>query len=90
VGLKVAYPGLWVAGYVTVWYQSFWLKHRAGMGRVCWSESRGSRSNSDRGVENLRRNGIAESTQEIERQRPVVRGSKDRDRPLRIRERSPL
>jgi hypothetical protein len=53
--------------------------------RVSWS-----RSNSDREVENLRRNGIAESTQEIERQRPVVRGSKDRDHPLRIRERSPL
>jgi hypothetical protein len=31
----------------------------------------GLRSNSDRGVENLRRNGIAESTQEIERQRPM-------------------
>jgi predicted metal-binding membrane protein len=39
--LKVALPNLWVAGYVTVWYQSFWLKHRAGMGPVCWSESRG-------------------------------------------------
>jgi hypothetical protein len=79
MGLKVAYPDLWVAGYVTVWYQSFWLKHRARMGRVCWSESRGYRSNSDREVENLRRNGIAESTQELDRQRSIVRGSKDRD-----------
>jgi hypothetical protein len=33
-------PGQWVAGYVTVWYQSFWLKHWAGMDWVCWSESR--------------------------------------------------
>ena len=41
VGLVGSVPGLWVAGYVTVWYQSFWLKHRAGMGRVCWSESHG-------------------------------------------------
>jgi hypothetical protein len=40
-----------------------------------------SRSNSDREVEKLMRNGVAESTQEIERQRPVVRGSKGRDRP---------
>jgi hypothetical protein len=40
-GLAGSVPGLWVAGYVTVWYQSFWLKHRAGMGQVCWSESRG-------------------------------------------------
>jgi hypothetical protein len=31
----------------------------------------GSRSNSDRGVEKLRRNGVPESTREIERQRPV-------------------
>jgi hypothetical protein len=71
VGLKVEYPGLWVAGYVTVWYRSFWLKHWAGMGRVCWPESRGYRSNFDREVEKLRSNGIVESTQEIERQRPV-------------------
>jgi hypothetical protein len=28
-------PGLWVAGYVTDWYQSFMLKHRIGMGRNC-------------------------------------------------------
>jgi hypothetical protein len=53
--------------------------------RVSWS-----RSNSDREVENLRRNGVAESMQELDHQRPVVRGSKDRDHPLRIRERSPL
>jgi hypothetical protein len=44
----------------------------------------GSRSNSDREVENLRRNGVAESTQEIKLQRLAVRVSKDRDRPLRI------
>jgi hypothetical protein len=31
----------------------------------------GSRSNSDCGVENLRRNGIVESMKEIEFQRPV-------------------
>jgi hypothetical protein len=41
VGLKVACPDLWVAGYVIVWYQSFWLKHQAGMGQVYWSESLG-------------------------------------------------
>jgi hypothetical protein len=41
----------------------------------------GLRSNSNREVEKLRSNGIEESTQEIERQRPVVRGSKDRDHP---------
>jgi hypothetical protein len=53
--------------------------------RVSWS-----RSNSDREVENLRRNGIAESKQDLYHQRPVVRGSKDRDRPLQIQERSSL
>jgi hypothetical protein len=31
----------------------------------------GSRSNSDHGVENIKRNGVAESTWEIEHQRPV-------------------
>jgi hypothetical protein len=41
----------------------------------------GLRSNSDHEVEKLRRNGVAESTQEIECQRPVVRGLKDHDRP---------
>jgi hypothetical protein len=41
VGLQVAYLGMWVAEDVTDWYQSLWLKHRVGMGRVCWSESRG-------------------------------------------------
>jgi hypothetical protein len=41
VGLKVACPSLWVVGYVTVWYQSLWLKHQADMGQVCWSESWG-------------------------------------------------
>jgi hypothetical protein len=40
-GLEGSMPRLWVAGDVTDWYQSFWLKHQAGMGRVCWSESRG-------------------------------------------------
>jgi hypothetical protein len=52
------------------------------MVRVCWSESHGYRSNSDRGVERLRRNGVVESTQELDHQRPIVNGSKDRDRPL--------
>jgi hypothetical protein len=51
------------------------------MGRVCWSESRGYRSNSDRGVEKLRRNGVAKPMQELDHQRPVVRGLKDRDNP---------
>ena len=40
-----------------------------------------SRSNSDREVENLRRNGIAKSTQELDHQRSIVRGLKDHDRP---------
>ena len=44
--------------------------------RVSWL-----RSNSDREVEKLKRNCVAESTQEIDHQRSVVRGSKDRDRP---------
>jgi hypothetical protein len=44
--------------------------------RVSWL-----RSNSDREVENLRRNGVAESTQELDRQRSVVRGLKDHDCP---------
>jgi hypothetical protein len=44
--------------------------------RVSWS-----RSNYDNEVENLRRNGIAESTQDLDRQRSVVRGSKDHDHP---------
>jgi predicted metal-binding membrane protein len=70
VGLKVACPGLWVAGYVTVWYQSFWLKHRVVWARSI-GQSLGLRSNPDHGVENLRRNGIAESTWEIEHQRPM-------------------
>jgi hypothetical protein len=33
----------------------------------------GSRSNSDREIENLRRNGIAESTQQLEHQRSFVK-----------------
>jgi hypothetical protein len=41
----------------------------------------GSVSNSNHEVENLRRNGVEKSTQEIERQRPILRGSKDRDHP---------
>jgi hypothetical protein len=41
VGLKVVYPKLWVAGDVTDWYHSFWLKHWADMGQVYWLESRG-------------------------------------------------
>jgi hypothetical protein len=52
---------------------------RYGLGllvRVSWS-----RSNSDREVENIRRNGVAESTQELDHQRSIVRGSKDRDHP---------
>jgi hypothetical protein len=52
------------------------------MGQVYWSESRAYKSNSDRGVEKLRRNGIAESTQDLDHQRLMVRGSKDHDRPL--------
>jgi hypothetical protein len=44
--------------------------------KVSWS-----RSNSNHEVEKFKRNGVAESTQEIERQRSVVRGSKDRDHP---------
>jgi hypothetical protein len=31
-GLVGSVPDLWVAGYVTDWYQSFWLKHQASMG----------------------------------------------------------
>jgi hypothetical protein len=54
------------------------------MGWVCWSESHGYRSNSDRGFENLRRNGVAESTRELDHQKPVVRGLKDREHPLLI------
>jgi len=50
----------------------------------------GSRSKFDLAVENLKSNGVAEPTQEIERQRPVVRGSKDHDHPSSIRVRSPL
>jgi hypothetical protein len=41
----------------------------------------GPRSNSDREVEKTRRNGVAESTQEIEHQRLLVRGLKDHDHP---------
>jgi hypothetical protein len=73
-GLKVACPDLWVSGYVTNWYQSFWFKQWVGMGWVFWLESRGYRLNSDCGVENLRRNGVAESTHELDHQRSVVRG----------------
>jgi hypothetical protein len=56
------------------------------MGQVYWSKSHGYRSKYDRGVENIRRNGVAESTQELDHQRPVVRGSKDRDCSLRFQE----
>jgi uncharacterized protein YegP (UPF0339 family) len=35
------------------------------MGQVCWSDSCGYRSKSDCGVENIKRNGVAESMQEI-------------------------
>jgi hypothetical protein len=44
--------------------------------RVSWL-----RSNSDCEVENLKRNGVAEFTQELDRQRSVERGLKDRDHP---------
>jgi hypothetical protein len=44
------------------------------------------RSNFDCEFEKLRRNGIVESMQDIEHQRPVVSGSKDHDRPLQIQE----
>jgi hypothetical protein len=44
--------------------------------RVSWL-----RSNSDREVEKLKRNCVAQSTQEIDHQRSVVRGLKDRERP---------
>jgi hypothetical protein len=40
-----------------------------------------SRLNFDCEVEKIRRNDVEESTQEIECQRPIVRGSKDHDRP---------
>jgi hypothetical protein len=40
-GLVGSVLGLLVVGYVTDWYQIFWLKHRADIGQVCWSESRG-------------------------------------------------
>jgi hypothetical protein len=69
----VAYPSLWVAGYVTVWYQRFWLKQRVGMGWVCWSESRGR----DRILTvKLKSSGgmtLHKSTQEIECQGSFVR-----------------
>jgi U3 small nucleolar ribonucleoprotein component len=38
-------------------------------------------SNSNREVEKIRRNGVAESMQELDHQRSFVRDSKDRDRP---------
>jgi hypothetical protein len=44
--------------------------------RVSWL-----RSNFDREVENLRRNGVAKYMQELDHQRSLVRGLKDRDRP---------
>jgi hypothetical protein len=53
--------------------------------RVSWL-----RSNYDLEVENLRRDGIAESTQELERQRSFVRDRRIMTIPFRIRERSPL
>jgi hypothetical protein len=51
------------------------------MGCVCWSESHDYRSNSDRGFEKIKRNVIAKPTHELDRQRSIVRGSKDRDHP---------
>jgi hypothetical protein len=54
------------------------------MGQVFWSESCGYRSNSDRGVENVGRNDVAESMQELDDHRSIIRGSKDRDHPLQI------
>jgi hypothetical protein len=72
VGLKVAYPNLWVVGYVTDWYHSkVEIPGWYGLGllvRVSWL-----RSNFDHEVEKTRRNGIAKSTQELEHQRSFVR-----------------
>jgi hypothetical protein len=41
----------------------------------------GLRFNFDHGIENIRRNGIVESTYDLDRQRSIVRGSKDCDHP---------
>jgi hypothetical protein len=48
------------------------------------------RSNSYHEVENIKRNGVVESMEEIEIHILVVMGLKDRNHPLRIWERSPL
>jgi hypothetical protein len=39
--LQVSVASLWVVGYITDWYQSYRLKHRASMGQICWSGSYG-------------------------------------------------
>jgi hypothetical protein len=90
-------PSLWVVGcvaaYLSViaWPLGGWACYvlvsellvetpgRYGPGllvRVSWL-----RSNSDREVENIGRNGIGESTHELDSQRSVVRGSKECDHP---------
>jgi hypothetical protein len=56
------------------------------MGRVCWSESHGYRSNSDCGVENSGGMALQNLCKDLDHQRPMVRGLKDHDHPLRIRE----
>jgi hypothetical protein len=52
------------------------------MGRVCLLESRGQDQILTVKLKNLKRNGIAEYTQDIELQRPIVRGSKDHYHPF--------
>jgi hypothetical protein len=90
VGLKVAYPSLWVVRvcYILVSELLVETPSRYGLGllvRVSWL-----RSNSDREVENIKRNGIAESTQELECQRSFVRVRRIVTVPFKFGERSPL
>jgi hypothetical protein len=73
VGLQVASPDLWVVGDVTDWYQSFWLKHRAGMGQVCWSESHGRDQTLTMKLKISGGMDIAEATQETKLHRSSVR-----------------
>jgi hypothetical protein len=40
-GIAGSVPSMWVVGYVTDWYQRFWLKHQADMDRICRLEPHG-------------------------------------------------
>jgi hypothetical protein len=73
LGLKVAYPGLWVVGVYYRLVSELLVKTQGRYGSGLWVRVSWLRSNSNHEVENIRRIGIPGSTQDLEHQRSFVR-----------------